>query len=158
MTEEIKIQRATINDLNTIQQLGAELAEFEHKNWDSSLDPKWPLSAAGEQAYRKAIENRYTLIALRGEEAIGFLIGDIQRPAAGAARQITSAHLGNIYVREKFRESSIGSKLLANFKNYCKANNASKLTTTVIAQNTNAIEFYQQQGFEPSRMILAQDL
>lgn len=50
MNEEIKIRRVNIDDLNIIQQLGTELAEFEHKNWDSDLDPKWPLSTTGEQA------------------------------------------------------------------------------------------------------------
>lgn len=158
MGKDVEIRRATIDDLPVIQRLGAELAEFEHQNWDEDLDPKWPLSAQGAQVYQKAIEARYVIIAFSDNDAVGYLIGDIHRPAPDAARQIITAQLNNIYIREEFRKCGVGNMLLENFKEYCKNNNVSRLTTTVIAQNTNALGFYRRQGFEPSRIILAQDL
>lgn len=157
MGNDIEIRRATIDDLDSVQRLSAELAEFEYQNWDKSLDPKWPFSPLGEQTYRKAIENRYVIIAFYDKEAIGYLIGNIHRPGGDEARQIVSAQLNNIYVREAFRQRAVGSALLIDFRNYCKNKGVNRLTTTVIAQNVNAVDFYQRHGFEPSRIILAQE-
>ena len=72
---DVTIRRAGIDDLEIVQKLGAELAESEHKNWDKDLDPKWALSEAGAQAYRKMIENSYVAIAFQKDEPVGYLIG-----------------------------------------------------------------------------------
>lgn len=140
---DVTIRRAGIDDLEIVQKLGAELAESEHKNWDKDLDPKWALSEAGAQAYRKMIENSYVAIAFQKDEPVGYLIGSIRRPMDGAARQTISAQLNNIYVKEGLRKQSIGSKLFDDFRKYCKDNGATKLNVTVIASNTDAVKFYQ---------------
>ena len=151
----ITIRRAKIEDLATVQQLGFELLKYEHDCWDDSLDLDWPFSEAGEANYRKAILERVTILAEDDDKAAGFLIGSIQKPAPGAARNIATAQLNNIFVREEWRGQKIGERLAEEFRQLCKAEQVELLNVTVNSQNEAAIAFYNHIGFAPSRMLMS---
>ncbi len=155
---DVIIKRAKINDLETVQQFGYRLLEYERNNWDPDLELDWPFSEQGKDAYTKAINDGYTIIAEIDGRPVGFLIGSIRRPKAGTARQITAAQLENIFVNEDARVKGVGKKLAEEFKKYCLAEKVDKLNVVVNSENVGAIEFYKKIGFLPSRMILSQDL
>lgn len=152
------IRRATIDDLKTVQQLGFELLKYEHDRWDDTLDLDWPFSEAGEANYRKAILERVTLLAEDDGRAAGFLIGSIQKAAPGAARNINSAQLNNIYVRDEWRGKKVGQSLADEFKKLCEAEDVSAINVTVNSKNEAAIGFYERVGFASSRIIMSMDI
>lgn len=152
------IRAANSQDLKTIQQFGYQLLEYEHDNWDPTLELDWPFSEAGEAAYAKAISEKCTLIAEADNKAIGFLIGSVKRPAPGAARSIISAQLENIFVDDEMRGHGIGEKLAHEFKKYCLKEKADAINVTVNAKNKQATRFYEKVGFLPSRIFLSQEL
>ena len=154
----ITIRRAKIEDLATVQQLGFELLKYEHDRWDDSLDLDWPFSEAGEANYRKAILERVTLLAEDEDKTAGFLIGSIQKPAPGAARNVVTAQLNNIFIREEWRGRQIGQQLAEEFKQICKAEQVEQLNVTVNSRNEDAIAFYKHIGLAPSRMFMSMKL
>lgn len=156
--QDITIRRATLDDLKIIQQFGYELLEYERRNWDPALDSNWPFSKEGEQKYRMAITDKYTVIAENDHQPVGYLIAKIIDTAPGSARSIKQAYLENIYVVSSARKSGIGAKLVANFQDYCKKEGVNRINVSVLAANTAAVDFYQKVGFSPRSLNLSQDL
>lgn len=150
----VTIKRAQLEDLPTVQQLGQDLLEYEQKRWDNTLNLNWPFSEAGERSYRDAIDNRYTILAIVDDKAVGFLIGTIQIPPTNSARHTITANLNNIYVTESERGHKIGTELFEDFKKHCQANRVEKINVTVNSQNSRALEFYNKHDFAPSRIIM----
>lgn len=154
----ISIRRAKPSDIETIQQFGSKLLNFERENYDASLDSNWALSDEAKVRYLDAIQNKYVIIAELEEQPIGFLIGSIIEPKASDARQIKQAYLQNIYVDEDFRKTGAGKQLVAAFKKYCQDEGVKRLNVSVLAANEIAIKFYNIVGFKPRSLSLSQEL
>ena len=157
-TDNITIRRATLKDLKTIQQFGYKLLDYERQNWDSALDVNWPFSKEGEQKYRTAITDKYTIIAEKDKKPVGYLIGKVIDAAPGSARHIKQAYLENIFVSDSDRKSGVGTKLIADFKDYCKKEGVNRINVSVLAANTTAVDFYQKTGFLPRSLSLSQEI
>ncbi|MCL1892021.1 MAG: hypothetical protein FWF97_01850 [Alphaproteobacteria bacterium] len=59
----IAIQKATLQDLQDIQNLNNQLFELELANYDPDLVPEWPLTEEGAAYFKDMIENHFVLIA-----------------------------------------------------------------------------------------------
>lgn len=151
----INIRKAESSDLSTVQQFGYELLEYERVNWDPALDPSWPFSEEGRQKYERAINDRYVLIAEDEGKPVGFLIATLSEAVPGSARNISTAQLNNIYIREEKRGHGIGEQLCDEFLKYCQEKTIDKISVTVNSRNKHAIEFYEKMGFSPSLHILS---
>jgi GNAT superfamily N-acetyltransferase len=156
--QNITIRRAALEDLKIIQRFGYELLDYERQNWDPALDINWPFSKEGEQKYRFAITDKYTIIAEKDKKSAGYLIGKIVGAAPGSARNIKQAYLENIFVSDSARKSGVGAKLITEFKDYCKKEGVSRINVSVLAANTTAVDFYQKVGFSPRSLSLSQEL
>ena len=156
--QNITIRRAALEDLKIIQRFGYELLDYERQNWDPALDINWPFSKEGEQKYRFAITDKYTIIAEKDKKLAGYLIGKIVGAAPGSARNIKQAYLENIFVSDSARKSGVGAKLITEFKDYCKKEGVSRINVSVLAANTTAVDFYQKVGFSPRSLSLSQEL
>ena len=154
----ISIRRAEASDVETVQEFGSKLLNYERENYDSSLDSNWAFSNEAKAKYLDAIQNRYVTIAEADGQPVGFLIGSITAPRAGDARQIKQANLQNLYVDESVRKAGIGKQLVENFKDYCKSENVSRLNVSVLAANKVAVDFYDAMGLKPRSLNLSQDL
>ena len=155
---DITIRRATEEDVETIQRFGFELLDFERQNWDPTLDAKWPFTEEGKQKYLAAIRNKYTIIAEKDGEPVGYLIGKIIDASPDSARPIKQAYLENIYVSESVRGANIGGEIFASFKTYCKSEGVSRINVSVLAANENAVKFYEKVGFSPRSINLSQEI
>ena len=155
---EMLVRRAKMEDLGTIQQLGFELLDFERRNWDASLDVGWPFSEAGKKKYEEAIREKFVVLAENRGEAVGYLIGKITKRDVGDARKICQAQLENIFVREGSRGVGTGAKLMSEFKEYCENEGVDRLNVSVLAQNEQAIKFYEKVGFMPRSLNLSLEM
>lgn len=157
-TDNITIRRATLKDLKTIQRFGYELLDYERRDWDPALDVNWPFSKEGEQKYRTAITDKYTIIAEKGGKPVGYLIGKVVDAAPGSARHIKQAYLENIFVSDSDRKSGVGVKLIVDFRDYCKKEGVSRINVSVLAANATAVDFYQKTGFLLRSLSLSQEI
>ena len=78
---EIKVRKANITDLKTIQNLNNSLFEFEIKNNYDSYVEKWAFSKHSKEYFENLIDNECVIIAEAGREGIpvGYLAGSIYR-------------------------------------------------------------------------------
>ncbi len=89
---------------------------------------------------------RYFLIAVDTErgEAVGFV--------AGAVRD-GHGHISGIAVEREYRRRGIGSALITNLYDVLRKDGFKRITLEVRKSNSNAIRFYERQGFKPCTVI-----
>ena len=153
---EFTIKKATIEDLNTIQDLNNKLFELEYNNFDPTLKIGWPYEIAGEEYFKDLIENQIIYIALIDKEIVGYLAGSIH--VENSYNTTSIAELDNMFILEEYRKYGIGTKLFNEYKEYCKKNKIEELKVTASSKNTNAIKFYQKNGFEEFETTLKMPL
>lgn len=150
----ISILKACDDDLPAIQQLGYELLAHERDNWESSLDPNWPFSEGGRARYLSAMHSDYVLIARISGEPVGYLIGHVDS-LTDDARNIKIARLQNLYVVKEARRLGIAAKMFTGFKSYCFSQGADRIDVSVLAENEDAISFYEKIGLTTRSMNLS---
>ncbi len=142
---EIKIQSATIKNLKDIQNLNKQLCIKENKEFDSTIDPSYPLKKAGAKYFQDRIKTGCALVAIKDSKVVGYLIGAIAEPAD--YRTVSKvAEAENMFVIEECRSLGIGKRLFDEFVKWSKKNNAKIIRATASTKNNRAIEFYRKEG------------
>ncbi len=142
---KIKIEKATINDLKKVQDLNNKLFELEFENFDPTLKVGWTYEKAGEDYFRDLLENSIVFVAVDDERVVGYLAGSIYTSSYNTEN---IAELENMFILEDYRKYGIGSKLVNEFKIYCKQNKIDSIKVTASSKNKNAIAFYNKNSFE----------
>lgn len=150
--ENIIIRRATIDDLETVQNLNNSLFELEKENYDPTLVIKWPLTEEGRKYFEELIINNYVVLAIAEDVIVGYLAGTIEEK--GSYEEIQYGEINNMFINDNYRGYGIGKKLINSFKEYCKDNNIFNLKVTASYKNENAIAFYHKNGFEEFNLTL----
>lgn len=147
----IKIRQATIQDLEQIQQLNNQLFNLELQQSDKHLIKDWPLSQKGKEYFIDAIENEYTIIAEENNAIIGYLIGCVSEIAY---YNFKIAELCNMCVNENHKRKGVGKMLVSDFKQHFNNIGINNFIVTASYLNTNAIKFYESQGFKCQNITL----
>lgn len=157
--KEIKIREATIQDLLIIQKFNQELCVKENKEYDSSINPNYPLTEEGEKYFRLRIEhsNSLALIAEENDVAIGYLVGSLIE--AEEYRNIkVIAEAENMFVDSRYRGMGVGSKLTKKFEEWCTEKGVENIRYVASAENVDAIRFYESQGLKKINITLEKQL
>lgn len=142
----VTIRRATIEDLEYIQELNYKLFELEYNNFDPALNMNWTFSQIGENYFRKSIENDTVWVAIDNNKVIGYLAGSIQNKPSYVTKSL--AEIDNFYIEEEYRRQGIGKSLVEEFKRDCINKGIEEIKVTANAKNVNAKAFYQNNGFD----------
>ncbi len=142
----VVIRKASLEDLNTIQELNNYLFKLEKDNYDSTLIKDWPLSKKGKEYFSDLIENHYVIVAIVDNSIVGYLAGSIEEK--GSYEEIQYGEINNMFLKEESRGLGIGKSLINYFKDYCREKNISNIKVVASFKNKNAIEFYHKNGFE----------
>ena len=156
MNENINIRKANINDLLNIQKLNKELFELEFHNFDSTLIEDWPLTKAGKEYFENAIINNIVLVACIDNKIVGYLAGTLN--SQNSYNNNIQAELDNMCILNEYRKLGIGSRLLAEFKRICKEHKINEIKVVASFKNVNAIDFYKNNGFSESELVLKQNI
>lgn len=105
---DVLIRKATIDDLNKIQNLNNELFKLEKENYDSTLVLNWPLTEEGKNYFKNLIINDYVVVALIDNEIVGYLAGTINDK--GSYEEIQYGEINNMLVNSNYRGYGIGKK------------------------------------------------
>ena len=154
--DNVIIRKATIEDLEIVQNLNNSLFDLEIENYDPTLVINWPLTEEGIKYFEDLIINNYVVLALVGKVIVGYLAGTIEEK--GSYEEIQYGEINNMFINDSYRGYGIGKKLINSFKDYCKDNNIFNLKVTASCKNENAIEFYHRNGFEEFNLTLTMNI
>lgn len=143
---KVDIRKANMNDLINIQNLNNSLFDLEYNNYDSTLKLGWPFEKDGEEYFIDRIKNNLVFVAEIDEKIVGYLAGSVLEEISYTIE--TFAELDNMCIDTNYRGYGIGSKLIDEFKKYCKNLGIENIKVTAYAQNKQAINFYMKNGFQ----------
>lgn len=156
MTTEVREAQET--DIDKIQELSAELSEMESEEFDPTINPEWCLTEEAENWYRDRIHSPdgFATVAQEEGEVIGYAVGITVRAETFRTTE-KLAELESMYLRPEYRGQGIGTQLVDEFKDWAEQKDADRLRVQASAQNQDAIDFYQKNGFQDYSLTLETD-
>ena len=153
---EIKIRKANPEDFEKIRELNMLLFKNDSQFGDT-LNMNWPLK--NEDYYRNHIKSEHScvLLAFVENKIIGYLIGAVAEPET-YRRLENIAELENMFTLEGYRSLGIGSKLVEEFKKWCKSKGLKRIRAIAHVKNIDAIKFYKNQGFREHILTLESNI
>ena len=154
----MKIRQATVGDLQAITKLNEELFKVDSE-WDRTLDFSWPTSTRGQEyfATRLVNEGGVAFVAEIDGEIVGYLCGSIEDALSYRSFE-RLADLGDMFVLLQYRNAGIGSALVKSFKLWSKEQGVKRIRVEVTAQNSKALSFYSENGFEHYNVVMEQEI
>lgn len=98
------------------------------------------------------IENKFVIVAEENKEIIGYLAGYFDETYSYYEGK--TAILAKLFIKENYRKSGIGSKLINTFIKWCNENHAKRIIVTASFKNSNAVKFYKKHLFEELNLTL----
>ncbi|WP_369032737.1 GNAT family N-acetyltransferase [Streptomyces adonidis] len=120
---------------------------------DPSVDADWPREHAAA-SFAAALDDpaRLVLAVEHAGAVVGHLTGSLTEPTA--MRPVKAATLISVYVRPAHRSSGAGARLVDAFVRWAGEQGAAHAEVTAYAANTDAIRFYERNGFAPQSLTL----
>jgi GNAT superfamily N-acetyltransferase len=154
---DIKIRKATIKDLKHIQDLNHWMCIRENKEFDPTIDKDYSIGEKGEKYFRDRITNHCSLVAIKDDKVIGYLVGSISK-AEDYRTILEIGEAENMVVLEEHRGSGIGKMLLEEFSKWARSKNVKVIRVVATSQNLGAIRFYKREGFEEKSLTLEKEI
>ena len=149
---DIKIRKATTQDIDEIIKLNKILFDLEYNNFDDTLNINRPTSDEWKSYFQDSITKNITLVATIDNYIIGYLIWNLD--SQFSYNTVKQAELNNMCILDKYRKFGIGTKLINEFKKICNNNGIQEIKVTASYKNINAIEFYKKNGFNEFELTL----
>ncbi len=155
----LKIRKGELGDLGVIQELNRQMCVKEHREYDNTINPDYPIQPLGKAYFKGRIldKDSCSFVAVHEGKTIGYLVGCIIAPED--YRKVSKmAELENMFVLDEARSLGVGKKLVDAFTEWCESNEIEIFKAVATAQNTRAIAFYEREGMEQKGVILEKKL
>lgn len=145
MMDDVVLKKATIEDLEAVQILNQKLFKREFEKYNKLLNIEWTFAEKETNYFQQLIENDFVYVAKIEENIIGYLAGCIHNKNECFTEQF--AEIENMYIENEYRRLGVGTKLVEEFKSYCKENNIKYIKVSAWNDNIEAINFYKNNDF-----------
>lgn len=149
----VVVRKAEHADVDGLVACSIALFAEDAGTRDPSLDVDWPREH-GRQRFAAAIDDpdRLLLVADRDGEVVGHLTGVVAE--ASAMKPVRGASLVSMYVRPAHRRGQIGGRLISEFMAWAKEQGAELAEVTAYSSNSEAVRFYERNGFVSKSVTL----
>lgn len=153
---EIFLREARPEDWKAIQRIGMTVFEA-NKRYDPVLDMKWPYSEAGVKYYKSALSKKDNckLVAEVNSLVVGYLIGG---KFVYSYRKAVYGEIQDMGVLPNHRRKGIGTRLVNEFRRWCKAKGYNQLYVNTYYKDRRAVGFYKKQRMIPSDLVLVGEI
>ncbi|GIH11578.1 N-acetyltransferase [Rhizocola hellebori] len=150
---EVRIRRATEADIPGLVESSVGLFAEDAGTRDPTLSQLWPREH-GPDSFRQSLDDpeRLVLVVDDGDSVVGHLTAALAGPTD--IRPIRVATLGSMYVFPEHRSLGVGTRLVAEFRQWARDAGADRIAVTAYTDNDSAIKFYVRQGFRSQSLKL----
>ena len=141
------IRPATTTDLQSLRQLESKLVELE-RTFDVGIKPQGEVTYYDLPKLLSDPANNHILIAEDNNQPIGCGLTQIKKNH----RCYTNAqygYIGLMYIEPTHRNQGLGRQIINQLVDWLHSKNITDIHLKVYANNTAAIQAYQQYGFHP---------
>lgn len=147
--EQIRINKATVGDITTIQLIGREtfVETFAAHNTEANMQ-KYLVESFSDAKIREELSNPASLffIAFEGDTPVGYLKLNTGT-AQTEAQDSTAIEIERIYVKRDYHGKKVGQLLYETALETARMLKKSYLWLGVWENNPRAIRFYEKNGF-----------
>jgi GNAT superfamily N-acetyltransferase len=145
------VRSATLEDLTKVVGLRQELALSDGEG-DPFVNRCWAVTE-GVQVFKRVIlatmeKKECCVVAVVDHDVVAYLEGGWKECASW--RPVRATELRTIFVKEQFRRQGIGRRLVSEFLQWSKEQQAQAAEIDVFSSNRRAIAFYKRLGFRPT--------
>ncbi|MFJ5973391.1 GNAT family N-acetyltransferase [Streptomyces sp. NPDC093060] len=150
---EVVVRKAEHADVDGLVACSRALFAEDAGTRDPSINIDWPREH-GPQRFAAGIEDpdRLLLVADRDGEIVGHATGVVAE--ASAMKPVKVATLVSMYVQPAYRREQIGGRLIREFTAWAKEKEAVLAEVTAYSSNTEAVRFYERNGFAAKSVTL----
>lgn len=157
----MKVREATLNDLESIIRLWKEFAS-EHSMQDIRLRYKSDFLEERYKRFKSKMisPNNISLVIEDDQSYIrGYLLSHIEDMSEFAVSSMNLiGYIDSFYVEKGHRHKRYGKSLLDSLMQRLKNKGIKYVFIKILAQNTEAQEYFKKQGFEPINIIYAREI
>jgi diamine N-acetyltransferase len=143
-----RIREAIIDDFEYLNELYAHVDQAHHdahpEQFKQSSDIKRPYSYFEDLLNDKNIK---IFVACIEDEIIGFIHAEVKKYNHPVLYSYQYGHITDIAVNKKHKRMGIGKILFQTVEQWFKEMSVKEITLSVFSFNTEAISFYQHNGF-----------
>jgi ribosomal protein S18 acetylase RimI-like enzyme len=152
----LNIRPASPNDLEAIQKLNHQVMA-RNIEFDPGINPNFDLEEIGKGFFKDLLENEngIFLIAMDGEQLVGYINGS---PKEQMNRSIRTFEMENLGIIPDYRRQGLATKLYARFVEEVKQRGFTRIFLNCYIKNEIALDFYKKLGFEPIDVSLEKDI
>lgn len=158
-TAQLPIRRGELKDLAAIQELNRQMCVKEHREYDATINPNYPVLPMGKAYFKGRIlgKDSCAFVVIDKEKPVGYLVGSIV--ASEDYRTVGKmAELENMFVMDDYRSMGIGKRLVDAFTEWCEFRGVELIKAVASAQNSRAIGFYEREGMKQTAVTLEKRL
>jgi ribosomal protein S18 acetylase RimI-like enzyme len=145
----IEIIEAKEKHIPDITRLWKEFLQFH-----VDIEPIWTPGEGAEDGQREeqtkplmASDKGLVLVALDGDEVIGYSISEIKDPPPGPIRPVYG-YIHHVAVTEKYRRSGVGEKMFNEILKWFKSKGMDRIELDITSKNYVSSSFWTKMGFE----------
>ena len=139
--KEVKIRKLTEKDLLRVREIDLMLAgEGRALSWPLGVGTEWSLSV-----YRPIM----SFVAQKGDEIIGFLLGDMKGPEYGLE---IGGWIDMMGIAPRYQQQGVGRKLVDAFCEECESNDI-KPNVIIREDDEQLTNFWASLGFRRGKLI-----
>lgn len=150
---EVVVRKAEHADVEGLVACSRALFAEDAGTRDPDINIDWPREH-GPRRFASGIDDpdRLLLVADRDGEVVGHLTGLVAE--ASAMKPVRVATLVSMYVQPAYRREQIGGRLVREFTVWAREKDAGLAEVTAYSSNTEAIRFYERNGFAAKSVTL----
>lgn len=145
----IKIIEAEEKHIPDITRLWKEFIQFH-----IDIEPIWIPNEEAEHGQREeqtkplmASDKGLVLVALDGDEVIGYSISEIKGPPRGSTRT-EYGYIHHVAVTENYRRSGVGEQMFNEILKWFKSKGMDRIELDITSKNYVSNSFWSKLGFE----------
>jgi len=149
----MEYRTAGLNDVEQISMLYQEF--FTYNAAQQPLYYRPAIEGGGYPKHIIANEQEELFIAVENDKAIGLLhIAQAQTPPHDCFVPYKFANVVDLYIQPGYRGKSVGAELMNLAKYWAENRGLDYLELNVLAENENAVRFYEREGFQAVSHIM----
>lgn len=154
---DVHIRKATMKDLSQITEMSAALIRSDGR-FDHDVIDSWSYGEHGQAYLKRRIRGRKGVCFVA--EADGKLVGYTTGGLASVEkwRPVKRSELDNLFVADGYRNNGVGPKLIVAFREWSQKKGVDRIFLLAVAQNKDALRFYEKNGFKPHLVTFESDV